>query len=97
MSEAYVVEVDGTTVGVVVRHRRGFRFHASDPAFMALEGGLYRLAEDATRSAQILKDTLRQHAAKAKGASDHHPHPWGRDKPNQQRSATGSGSLALPS
>lgn len=97
MSEAYVVEVDGTTVGVVVRHRRGFRFHASDPAFRALEGGLYRRAEDATRSAQVLRSTLRQHATKTKGPADRHPGPWGRGKPDQQRRAAASRSLALPS
>lgn len=56
--EAYVIEVGGRAVGIVVRARRSFRFYASDHAFAGLENGIYCRPEDAERAAQTLSRSI---------------------------------------
>jgi hypothetical protein len=54
MSEAYVIELDGAPVGLVVRVGRSFRFYASDPAYSAMEAVTYDGAAAAQRAAETL-------------------------------------------
>jgi hypothetical protein len=53
-SDAYVIEVDSATAGLVVRahDRAGFRFFASAPAFARLDGLTFRSPQDAERAAR---------------------------------------------
>jgi hypothetical protein len=53
--DAFVVEADGETAGIVVRLDREFRFYASTNDFVALEGHTFRRARDAQRA-------VREHA-----------------------------------
>lgn len=64
MSEAYVIEAAGQAAGVVIRERRGFRFFASAPQFIAIEQQVFRRAADAERAARALaaNDNTRQKA-----------------------------------
>ena len=41
MSEAFVVEVRGQQVGLVIRERGGFRFFAAAPGYYGLDGKLF--------------------------------------------------------
>jgi hypothetical protein len=59
MSDSFMIEVNGVAVGIVVRHRRGFRFHASDRSFAALECCVFRRPADAERSAALLMRSIR--------------------------------------
>ena len=60
VSDSFMIEVNGAGVGIVVRHRRGFRFYASDRNFAALECCLFRRPADAERSAALLMRALRE-------------------------------------
>jgi len=51
MPNALVIEVAGTTAGIVVGSESGFRFVSSAPAFDELEGRLFRSPAEATRTA----------------------------------------------
>ncbi len=60
MASSFVIEAGGAAIGIVVRHRRGFRFYVSDRSFAALECCLFRRAGDAERSAALLMQALRE-------------------------------------
>jgi hypothetical protein len=54
-ANAYVVEVDGQTVGIVARDEGGFyRFHASVNRFNTLEGRSFKSPREAERAAHQL-------------------------------------------
>jgi len=54
-ANAYVVEVDGQTVGIVARDESGsYRFHASINRFNALEGRSFKSPREAERAAHQL-------------------------------------------
>jgi hypothetical protein len=50
--DAFVIQADGETAGIVVRLARGFRFFAATPDFVALEGRSFRRPRDAQRAAR---------------------------------------------
>jgi hypothetical protein len=52
VTNAFSIEVDGETVGVVVAEARGFQFLASDRATWPLEGTHYRHVRQAQRAAE---------------------------------------------
>lgn len=52
MTSAHVIEVGEVTAGIVVAERGGFRFFASERAFHALEGALFRTPDQAARAAR---------------------------------------------
>ena len=72
MSEAYVIEVDGSAVGVVVRDRRSFRFYASDHAFAPLEHGAYQQPESAARAAEAFERSHRPGTSRGPAPSNAH-------------------------
>jgi len=51
MSDAYTIEVQSTTVGLVVRERNLFRFFAANPAFVELDGFHFRNPAEAETAA----------------------------------------------
>jgi hypothetical protein len=52
MASAHVIEVGEITAGIVVFEQGGFRFFASERPFHALEGALFRSADQAERAAR---------------------------------------------
>jgi hypothetical protein len=57
-ANAYVVEVDGQTVGIVARDEGGsYRFHASVNRFNTLEGRTFKSPREAERAAHQLART----------------------------------------
>ena len=54
MFNAYVVEVDGSTAGIIARDGRGFRFHASSRRFQTIDGAFFTGPRDAERAARAL-------------------------------------------
>ena len=42
MASAHIIEVGGRAAGIVIREHGGLRFFASERAFQALEGALFR-------------------------------------------------------
>lgn len=56
MADAYIIETEGETAGIVVRERRGVRFFASEPGFFALDGRSF----DSLRAAHRAVEELRQ-------------------------------------
>jgi hypothetical protein len=54
MPEAYIIEIDDRTAGIIARDQRGYRFFASDRNFDGLEGREFRNARDAERAARAL-------------------------------------------
>jgi hypothetical protein len=50
MSDAFVIEVEGDAVGLVVKEREGFRFVASNRDHLPLEGRLFRSPNAAERA-----------------------------------------------
>jgi hypothetical protein len=55
MTDAFVIEVDGDAVGLVLKEREGFRFVASDRDHYALDGRLVSSAFAAERAATELR------------------------------------------
>src|SRR3954447_15883325 len=53
MASAHIIEVGGRAAGIVIREHGGFRFFASERAFQALEGGLFRTIDQAARARQV--------------------------------------------
>jgi hypothetical protein len=51
MSNAYIIEVQERTAGIVARDDGGFRFFSSERIFDSLEGRQFRSARDAERAA----------------------------------------------
>jgi hypothetical protein len=54
MPDAYVIEVKGTTVGIVARDGKSYRFYASLRSFYALEGERFATPRLAERAATTL-------------------------------------------
>ena len=54
MPQAYIIEVESRTAGIVARDERGYRFFSSDRLFDGLEGRQFRSARDAQRAARAL-------------------------------------------
>ena len=54
MSNAYIIEIESHTAGIVTRNERSYRFFSSDRIFASLEGQDYRSARDAERAAWAL-------------------------------------------
>jgi hypothetical protein len=52
MASAHIIEVGGRAAGIVIREHGGFRFFASERAFQALEGALFRTIDQAARAAR---------------------------------------------
>jgi hypothetical protein len=52
--QAYIIEIDDRTAGIVTKDVRGFRFFSSERAFDSLEGREFRSARDAERAARAL-------------------------------------------
>ena len=51
MSDAYIIEVQSTAAGLVVRERGGFRFFSAAAEFAGLDGHLFRNPGAAERAA----------------------------------------------
>jgi hypothetical protein len=69
MSDAFVIEAQGSTAGIVVRQDRGFRFYAATHEFNGLEGALYRRPQDAQRAAVALLADRRAETAPRRRAA----------------------------
>jgi hypothetical protein len=54
MTQAYIIEIESRTAGIVARDVRGYRFFSSDRTFDGLEGREFRSARDAERAARTL-------------------------------------------
>jgi hypothetical protein len=54
MTQAYIIEIESRTAGIVARDERGYRFFSSDRTFDGLEGREFRSARDAERAARAL-------------------------------------------
>jgi len=56
MYNAYVIEIEETAVGIAARDEGGFRFHAADHAFNALDGQLFATVRLAAAAARALTE-----------------------------------------
>ncbi|MGY8666775.1 hypothetical protein Q3C01_31080 [Bradyrhizobium sp. UFLA05-109] len=54
MTQAYIIEVNDRTAGIIARDERGFRFFSSERLFDSLEGRQFRSARDAERAARAV-------------------------------------------
>jgi hypothetical protein len=54
MTQAYIIEIESRTAGIVARDDRGYRLFSSDRAFDGLEGREFRSAHHAERAARTL-------------------------------------------
>src|SRR4029079_19665280 len=54
MTQAYIIEIESRSAGIVARDERGYRFFSSDRTFDGLEGREFRSARDAERAARAL-------------------------------------------
>ena len=54
MTQAYIIEIESRTAGIVARDEQGYRFYSSDRAFDGLEGREFRSARHAERAARTL-------------------------------------------
>ena len=54
MPNAYIIEIQNRTAGIVARDAQGFRFFSSERIFDSLEGRQFRSARDAERAARAL-------------------------------------------
>jgi hypothetical protein len=59
-ANAYIIEVNGQTAGIVARDGRGFRFHASSNRFNALEGRTFSTPREAEKAAIALSGGARR-------------------------------------
>jgi hypothetical protein len=50
MSDSFVVEANRRVVGIAIRCRGGYKFHASEPEFRALEKQTFRRAKSLAHS-----------------------------------------------
>ena len=64
MTQAYIIEIDSRTAGIVTRNERAFRFFSSDRAFDRLEGREFASTRDAERAAKALLRARRHPAGK---------------------------------
>jgi hypothetical protein len=51
MSDNFIIEISSQAAGIVVRSDEGYRFFAASHRFNALEGRLFRSANEAERAA----------------------------------------------
>ncbi len=58
-SEAFVIEVEEISAGIVLRERGGFRFIAVDPRFRLLDGSRFRGPSQAENAARTLLKATR--------------------------------------
>jgi len=54
MPQAYIIEIDDRTAGIVAKDGRAYRFFSSERIFDGLEGREFRSARDAERAARAL-------------------------------------------
>ncbi|MGY3606310.1 MULTISPECIES: hypothetical protein [unclassified Bradyrhizobium] len=54
MSNAYIIEIESHTAGIVTKDKRSYHFFSSDRIFDSLEGREFRSARDAERAARAL-------------------------------------------
>lgn len=54
MTEAYIIEINDRTAGIVKKDKRCFRFFSSEHLFDGLEGREFRSPRDAERAARAL-------------------------------------------
>jgi hypothetical protein len=54
MTQAYIIEIESRTAGIVARDERGYRIFSSDRTFDGLEGREFRSARAAERAARTL-------------------------------------------
>lgn len=54
MTQAYIIEIESRTAGIVAKDERGYRFFSSDRAFDGLEGREFGSARAAERAARAL-------------------------------------------
>jgi hypothetical protein len=54
MSEAFIIEIESRTAGIVAKDGRGFRFFSAERIFDRLDGREFRSARDAERAAWAL-------------------------------------------
>ena len=59
MSDAYVIEIDSLSAGIVQRVRGGFRFYASHGDFFGLDGQRFATPWRAQRAAEEVMQELR--------------------------------------
>mgnify|MGYP001062717582 CR=1 FL=1 len=64
MTQAYIIEIDSRTAGIVAKSERAFRFFSSDRAFDSLEGREFSSAREAERAAKALLHMRRHPAGK---------------------------------
>jgi len=69
MTQAYIIEIENRTAGIVARDDRGYRFFSSDRTFDGLEGHEFRSARDAERAARTLLQQRRHLFANPSTAS----------------------------
>lgn len=65
-SNAFAIEVQGRSAGIVVARRGGFTFFTSDRAFKDLDGRFFRRVDQAERAVRRLL-----------GGEPPAPHAWG--------------------
>ncbi len=65
MNDAYVIEIAGEDVGLVVRQmgERAYRFHAATSALHQLDGGIFATPQAAERAAALHMEARRARAA----------------------------------
>jgi hypothetical protein len=51
MSDNFIIEISSQAAGIVVRNDEGYRFFAASHRFNAMEGQLFRSANEAERAA----------------------------------------------
>jgi hypothetical protein len=51
MSDNFIIEISSQAAGIVVRSDEGYRFFAASHRFNAMEGQLFRSANEAERAA----------------------------------------------
>jgi hypothetical protein len=54
MPNAYIIEIEDRTAGIVAKDGRGYRFFSSERIFNGLEGHEFRTVRDAERAARAL-------------------------------------------
>jgi hypothetical protein len=54
MSDNFIIEISSQAAGIVVRSADGYRFFAASHRFNAMEGQLFRSANDAERAALLI-------------------------------------------
>jgi len=54
MRNAYIIEIQNRTAGIVARDAQGFRFFSSERIFDSLDGRQFRSARAAERAARAL-------------------------------------------